>query len=706
MAERPCPLRSPCALSTGVLGPATNTPRCLSPSCPRAVSLLPGPHQLATGHMSAKATSSRKSRERAARPRSGLKQTRLRDQGDSDLWPGQGSDLQQQQLRQLAQELQARWVESPDCLSHALDGLHLAYLIGLQGARSLDYQLNLLEAQDEAPQDGILESHRIWDKLRAKSEQGCGAESMIPHQGNNGPRKAEARGNRPSRRKGKCKARPGVGASSVELPCLQVGKQILGRLPLRNCSEPRPQGGQRDQLSPPDSPHTTSGTCRSRWQRELESTFEGLLDTNRRLKKHLGIHLRAEPRLDQNPKEEPVSLNRPGDVSTTSPCQTAILQPTSSQAQQNASLGELDGQSFPHVARVPASTNRQPLAPDTPAHRPAPPSELPRLATLPSRSSLLLSPQERVDRVGLVAPMQMPRPGLEQRQQNHLEQLEETEQLKMNLEGASPMKESQEKTGRGSPPPASRELGGSPLPDSPKQGGSPLPVSEELGGSLLPASKGVGGSYLRTSRELRGSSPLTSREWRGSSVLTSRELGGSSLLVSRELKGSSVLTSRELGCSSLLTTRELGASSLRTSRELGNSPQLMTSREPGGSSLLTSQESGNSPRLLTSRELGDSPPLLTARELGGISLLTSQELGRTSYLSPQESGSSPGTTDQHLASLLSSQEQEEETGSPSPCQTPLAQSNRQPRDLKKQHELHQQFLEAARKRLREFQEVK
>lgn len=658
MAERPYPLRSPCALSTGVLGPATNTPRCLSPSCPRAVSLLPGPHLLATGHMSAKATSSRKSRERAARPRqdsdhrcsrSGLKQTRLRDQGDADLWPGQGSDLQQQQLRQLAQELQARWVESPDCLSHALDGLRLAYLIGLQGARSLNYQLNLLEAQGEAPQDGSLESRGTWDKLRAKSERDCGTESIIPHQGNNAPRKAEARGNRPNRRKGKCKARPGVGASSVELPCLQVGKKILGRLPLRNCSEPRPQGGQRDQLSPPDSPHTTSGTCRSRWQKELESTFEGLLDTNRRLKKQLGMHLRAEPRLDQNPKEEPVSPNRPGDVSTTSPCQAAILQHASFQAQQNASLGELEGQSFPHMARVPASTNRQPLAPDTPDHRPAPPSELPRLATLPSRNSLLLSPKERVDRVGLVAPMQMPRPGVEQRQQNHLEQLEETEQLKMNLEGASPMKKSQEKTGRGSPPPASREHGGSPLPDSPKLGGSPLPASEELGGSLLPASKELGGSYLRSSRELRGSSPLTSRDWRGSSLLTSHELGGSSLL----------------------TSRELGASSF-----------------------------------LTSRELGDSPPLLTARELGGISLPTAQELGRTSYLSPRESGSSPGTTDQHLASLLSSQEQEEETGSPSPCQTPLAQPTRQPRDLKKQHELHQQFLEAARKRLREFQEVK
>uniref|UniRef100_A0A8D2JPC7 Protein DDC8 homolog n=1 Tax=Sciurus vulgaris TaxID=55149 RepID=A0A8D2JPC7_SCIVU len=54
--------------------------------------------------------------------------------------------------------------------------------------------------------------------------------------------------------------------------------------------------------TPPDKRST-----KNKWQRELEFAFEQLFSTNRKLKRHLNLHLDSRPRKDQNPQEQDFS---------------------------------------------------------------------------------------------------------------------------------------------------------------------------------------------------------------------------------------------------------------------------------------------------------------------------------------------------------------------------------------------------------------
>nr|XP_012611731.1 protein DDC8 homolog [Microcebus murinus]XP_012611732.1 protein DDC8 homolog [Microcebus murinus]XP_012611733.1 protein DDC8 homolog [Microcebus murinus] len=60
-------------------------------------------------------------------------------------------------------------------------------------------------------------------------------------------------------------------------------------------------------------------TCsdKSEWQKELESTFEELFNTNRKLKKHLSLHLESRPRAAQNSDEEQAVSGSPDSGSET-----------------------------------------------------------------------------------------------------------------------------------------------------------------------------------------------------------------------------------------------------------------------------------------------------------------------------------------------------------------------------------------------------
>ncbi|XP_012516768.1 PREDICTED: protein DDC8 homolog [Propithecus coquereli] len=88
--------------------------------------------------------------------------------------------------------------------------------------------------------------------------------------------------------------------------CLVRG---LARSPRNLSPEGKPRAGQRHWLADcacrrgAQAPQCTCDD-KSKWQKELELTFEELFHTNRQLKKHLRLHLEPRPRAAQNPDEE------------------------------------------------------------------------------------------------------------------------------------------------------------------------------------------------------------------------------------------------------------------------------------------------------------------------------------------------------------------------------------------------------------------
>uniref|UniRef100_A0A8C9PXM8 Uncharacterized protein n=1 Tax=Spermophilus dauricus TaxID=99837 RepID=A0A8C9PXM8_SPEDA len=269
------------------------------------------------------------------------------------------------QLLHLAEELQAEWQEAQ--LLEDLEQLGSTHVLG--GATA-GWAVER-EAQAEAEADlekpaprGAERSPKVKDKHRVALREPKSHQEELPRQQARRPkpqRKAvgserqgetKPRGLGPtekSKRKrvpssktssGRQPVTPRVGRSVK--PHLATGEELRGLQEkqrawegrrkagkgttvhfargLRNISEnqgPRDRLEEFQPLWPASSTHkrealapSTPDKCipKNRWQRELESAFEQLFNSNRKLKRHLSQHLNSRSRLDPDPQEQVFSV--------------------------------------------------------------------------------------------------------------------------------------------------------------------------------------------------------------------------------------------------------------------------------------------------------------------------------------------------------------------------------------------------------------
>ncbi|XP_077897663.1 protein DDC8 homolog [Ictidomys tridecemlineatus] len=270
-----------------------------------------------------------------------------------------------QQLLQLAEELQAEWQEAQLledleqlCSTHVLGGATAGWAVENEAQAEAEADL-----EKPAPR-GAERSPKVKDKHRVALREPKSHQEELPRQQARRPkpqRKAvgserqgatKPRGLGPtekSKRKrlpssktssGRQPVTPRVGrsvqphlASGEELRGLQEkqrareGRRKAGKgttvhfaRGLRNISEkqgPRDRLEELQQLWPASSTHrreavtpSTPDKCipKNRWQRELESAFEQLFNSNRKLKRHLSQHLDSRSRLDPDPQEQVFSV--------------------------------------------------------------------------------------------------------------------------------------------------------------------------------------------------------------------------------------------------------------------------------------------------------------------------------------------------------------------------------------------------------------
>ncbi|XP_052513568.1 protein DDC8 homolog [Budorcas taxicolor] len=256
-----------------------------------------------------------------------------------------------------------------------------------------------------------------------------------------------------------------------ESDAAREGRRQLGKRPARcqgpknNCLDQSPEGkaDHLEQLCPVGSTHRRGASPpaklgnKSKWQRELEFAFEELFDTNRKLKKHLNLQLNLKPAVDQSPgagqdsKEETQAWRREsqrekaeGDaeipmVPTGEPMNPVGMEAhlTLSRTSLQKFLSKLESQKYQRMAKgvvksdstlwfpkAGTSLNEKDRLSCSPGSR----WEQPQLDAL-VQGSLQPHPQEQVDRVGLMASVQV-----EQRRLKQLDLLEPIEHHKVSLE--------------------------------------------------------------------------------------------------------------------------------------------------------------------------------------------------------------------------------------------------------------------------------
>ncbi|XP_038182128.1 protein DDC8 homolog [Arvicola amphibius] len=275
--------------------------------------------------------------------------TQGRDKGDVTL-----QQWKTRQLQRLAEELKAEWQEARLQQVRDMERLYLARLLDEATGRATGNNFNLYEHS----QRGTAKHMRAKERNRAAFRE-KGRREEHPRQHPKSRKKAtcsERRGSTKARvpnpcEKGKGKRVPSSkssggyqpvgprvsrGADLVKLNPLLTGAGETecveevpreGRRPMRrgssrfaqnmnhNSTDESLQGKTADLEKPLSlsstfrQEATTQGSpCRytdkNQWHKELESAFEELFNTNRKLKKHLNLHLEQKLKIDQNPDEQ------------------------------------------------------------------------------------------------------------------------------------------------------------------------------------------------------------------------------------------------------------------------------------------------------------------------------------------------------------------------------------------------------------------
>lgn len=256
-----------------------------------------------------------------------------------------------------------------------------------------------------------------------------------------------------------------------ESDAAREGRRQLGKRPARhqgpknNCLDQSPEGkaDHLEQLCPVGSTHRRGASPpaklgnKSKWQRELEFAFEELFDTNRKLKKHLNLQLNLKPAVDQSPgagqdsteetqawRRESQKEKAEGDaeipmVPTGEPMNPVGMEAhlTPSRTSLQKFLSKLESQKYQRMAKGVVKSDSTLWFPkagtslnekDRLSCSPGSGWEQPQLDAL-VQGSLQLHPQEQVDRVGLMASVQV-----EQRRLKQLDLLEPIEHHKVSLE--------------------------------------------------------------------------------------------------------------------------------------------------------------------------------------------------------------------------------------------------------------------------------
>lgn len=267
-----------------------------------------------------------------------------------------GQDLEQPQsqlLWRLAEELKAGWREAPDQRGRGLERLCVACLSGLGGGWAEDRapdsegsaphraagpprarrKHRAAVQQEKGPRKGLA-PRQPWcatSRRRAGDQEWQGASRPAgpippppsPPERNKGKRVLSVKtggGRRPpdpglSRRTDMGEIRR---LEEREKEAAQGGRRQPGKAaclvqgPKHNGLDQSPKGkaDDQEQLWPvganPRRGASPPGKLsdKSRWQRELEFAFEALFNTNRKLKRHLNLHLDPKPGTNRSPSEE------------------------------------------------------------------------------------------------------------------------------------------------------------------------------------------------------------------------------------------------------------------------------------------------------------------------------------------------------------------------------------------------------------------
>lgn len=290
----------------------------------------------------------------------------VRDKGDGALQRRPNLQWRAQQLLRLAEELQAEWQEAQ--LLQDLEQVRPARrLSGAAGwAEEARTEAEVDPEEPAQAQRGVERAPRPKEKHRVvlrehKSRQeelprrrarrskarrrAAGAErqgatktrGLGPTEKNKRKRirsRKTSGGRRPADPR-VCRGMNPLLATAEELRCLQEKQRAReGRRKARRGTAVRFSGGLRNisedlcsedrlddfqQLWSVGSTHkrdavdpTSPDKCgaRSKWQRELEFAFEQLFNTNRKLKRHLNLHLDSRSRKDQHPEEQASSATQ------------------------------------------------------------------------------------------------------------------------------------------------------------------------------------------------------------------------------------------------------------------------------------------------------------------------------------------------------------------------------------------------------------
>ncbi|XP_040606065.1 protein DDC8 homolog [Mesocricetus auratus] len=293
----------------------------------------------------------------------------VRDKGDVTL-----QQWKAQQLQRLAEELKAEWQEARLQQVRDMERLYLAHLLDEATGQTMGSGFN------EPNKRGSVKHMRAKERSRAafrafREEKGRRLREERPRKQPKSRKKAtkcserrgstKARGPNPSE-KGKGKRVPSSKSSAGYQPRVSRGadpgaklnpllagagetdwveeiqKEIPreGRRPMRrgtsrfsqilnqSSRDQSPQGETADLEKPlPPSPTlrqeaTSQGApCKysgkNQWHRDIESAFEELFNTNRKLKKHLNLHLEQRLKGDHNPEEPQSSSETQGEGSDT-----------------------------------------------------------------------------------------------------------------------------------------------------------------------------------------------------------------------------------------------------------------------------------------------------------------------------------------------------------------------------------------------------
>ncbi|XP_060058840.1 protein DDC8 homolog [Erinaceus europaeus] len=423
------------------------------------------------------------------------KKHRLLQVRENELLPTQGRlDLRQHQshqLQRLAEELRAGWLEAPNKLARALEGLYLAYMLGVRGARAEPK----LQALEGPTQRGAAGSWRAGEKHRIREEKGRREEltrqqschkpqrksSGSPHPTSSPPDKRKRkrvpltkansrRSSDPtsaagdvSRQEGREKERPREGRKQPTKGAVSPVRDLKD-----NCPGPRSEVWQEGSSCKRRALPTPTSACRrdkKRWQKELEFAFVELFNTNQKLKKQLSLHMGLKPGESQPSSEEQSCSEAPSPREEAQGEKRAIkaeaertltrvpTNPAGDHAHQTESMTHLKTllSTFQnpkyHSMPTPTYRNETPVSSSESGvslrtNNPLPcglepQQELPEPDDTLEEGHLQIPLHEQTRRVRLMALRQMQSMEMEQRRWKQLEMLDENEYLDMSLEPCS-----------------------------------------------------------------------------------------------------------------------------------------------------------------------------------------------------------------------------------------------------------------------------